>query len=173
MIHNPHKGDWAKQLLYSQLPYHPQRVWAGSQFDAVLREPGYLAIGRDNLSPWSKRVTARVERLMRFEGEQILPGDQLPPECGGLHGYIATADGGITWVSNQVPGSERWTNGFDSSLQFTRGPGDSLDQRGFLTSGGFGARVNLFGYLIAEADFVNAFDRPNGWHWQFSFQPGF
>ncbi|HEY1964798.1 MAG TPA: hypothetical protein VGG59_07700 [Acidobacteriaceae bacterium] len=39
MIHNPHKGDWAKQLLYSQLPYHPQRVWAGSQFDAVLREP--------------------------------------------------------------------------------------------------------------------------------------
>ncbi len=39
MIHNPHKGDLAKQLLYSQLPYHPQRVWAGSQFDAVLREP--------------------------------------------------------------------------------------------------------------------------------------
>jgi hypothetical protein len=39
MIHNPHRGDWMKQLLYSQLPYHPQRVWAGSQFDAVLREP--------------------------------------------------------------------------------------------------------------------------------------
>jgi hypothetical protein len=39
MIHNPHKGDWAKELLYRQLPYHPQSVWAGSQFDAVLREP--------------------------------------------------------------------------------------------------------------------------------------
>ena len=39
LVHNPHKGDLAKQLLYSQLPYHPQRVWAGSQFDAVLREP--------------------------------------------------------------------------------------------------------------------------------------
>jgi hypothetical protein len=39
LIHNPHKGDWAKQLLYRQLPYHPQCVWAGSQFDAVLREP--------------------------------------------------------------------------------------------------------------------------------------
>jgi len=51
----------------------------------VLKTPGYLAIGGDNLSPWSKRVTARVERLMRFEGEQILPGDQLPPaEAGGL-----------------------------------------------------------------------------------------
>ncbi len=39
MIHNPHKGDLAKQFLYSQLPYHPQRIWAGTQFDAVLREP--------------------------------------------------------------------------------------------------------------------------------------
>ena len=45
---------------------------------AVLETPGYLAIGGENLSPWSKRVTARVERLMRFEGDQILPGDALP-----------------------------------------------------------------------------------------------
>ena len=52
---------------------------------AVLASPAYRAIAGDNLSPWSKRVTARVERLMRFEGEQILPGDQLPPaESGGL-----------------------------------------------------------------------------------------
>ena len=47
---------------------------------AVLQSPAYRAIGGNNLSPWSKRVTARVERLMRFEGDQILPGDQLPPE---------------------------------------------------------------------------------------------
>ena len=52
---------------------------------AVLKTPGYLAIGGENLSPWSKRVTARVDRLMRFEGDQILPGDQLPPaDAGGL-----------------------------------------------------------------------------------------
>src|SRR5262245_42911525 len=52
---------------------------------AVLRSPGYQAIGGANLPPWSKRVTARVERLMRFEGDQILPGDRLPPEeAGGL-----------------------------------------------------------------------------------------
>ena len=52
---------------------------------AVLQSPGYLAIGGENLSPWSKRVTARVDRLMRFEGDQILPGDQLPPaNAGGL-----------------------------------------------------------------------------------------
>src|SRR5712691_9695965 len=52
---------------------------------AVLQSPGYLAIGGANLSPWSKRVTAQVERLMRFEGDQILPGDRLPPaNAGGL-----------------------------------------------------------------------------------------
>ena len=51
----------------------------------VLKTPAYLAIGGENLSPWSKRVTARVERLMRFEGDQTLPGDQLPPDnAGGL-----------------------------------------------------------------------------------------
>jgi hypothetical protein len=51
----------------------------------VLQSPPYRAIAGENLSPWSRRVTARVERLMRFEGEQILPGDQLPPEgAGGL-----------------------------------------------------------------------------------------
>ncbi len=52
---------------------------------AVLRGQAYLAIGGENLSPWSKRVTSQVDRLMRFEGDQILPGDQLPPgDAGGL-----------------------------------------------------------------------------------------
>jgi len=52
---------------------------------AIMKSPAYLAIGGENLSPWSKRVTARVERLMRFEGDQILPGDQLAPtSAGGL-----------------------------------------------------------------------------------------
>jgi hypothetical protein len=51
----------------------------------VLRSPGYRAIGGDNLSPWSKRVTAKVERLLRYEGEQILPGDATAPaNAGGL-----------------------------------------------------------------------------------------
>src|SRR5437870_3555475 len=51
----------------------------------VLQSAAYQAIAGDNLSPWSKRVTGKVERLMRFEGEQILPGDRLPPDgAGGL-----------------------------------------------------------------------------------------
>jgi hypothetical protein len=51
----------------------------------VLRSPGYRAIGGENLSPWSKRLTAKVERLLRYEGEQILPGDTTAPaNAGGL-----------------------------------------------------------------------------------------
>lgn len=52
---------------------------------AVLQSHAYRAIGGENLSPWSKRVTARCQRLLRFEGEQILPGDQTAaPGAGGL-----------------------------------------------------------------------------------------
>ena len=51
----------------------------------VLKGEGYRAIGGENLSPWSKRITARCQRLLRFEGDQILPGDQVAPEnAGGL-----------------------------------------------------------------------------------------
>ena len=52
---------------------------------AVLKSPAYQAIGGQNLSPWSKRVTGRVQRLLRFEGDQILPGDRAAPDnAGGL-----------------------------------------------------------------------------------------
>jgi hypothetical protein len=46
---------------------------------AVLQSPAYRAIAYENLSPWSKRVVGRCERLLRFEGEQILPGDAVAP----------------------------------------------------------------------------------------------
>ena len=55
----------------------------------VLKSPGYLAIGGANLSPWSKRLGSRYERLMRFEGDQILPGDQLAPE--NAEGFLLNA----------------------------------------------------------------------------------
>ena len=63
----------------------------------ILQSPGYQAIGGANLSPWSKRVTSRVERLMRFEGEQVLPGDKLPP---------ADAQGFLLNAMNVVPEHE-------------------------------------------------------------------
>lgn len=55
----------------------------------VLKSPGYQAIGGVNLSPWSKRVTSQVERLMRFEGDQVLPGDKIAPKGAG--GFLLNA----------------------------------------------------------------------------------
>ena len=45
----------------------------------VLNSAAYRAIGMDNLSPWSKRIMGRGKLLMRYEGEQIVPGDQMAP----------------------------------------------------------------------------------------------
>ena len=42
----------------------------------VLASPAYHAVGGDNQSIWTKRVTGMCRRIMRYEGEQLLPGDQ-------------------------------------------------------------------------------------------------
>jgi|SRR5688500_13258519 hypothetical protein len=42
----------------------------------VLNSPGYLKVGFDNASPWTKRVTSRV-RIYRSFGEQVYPGTKL------------------------------------------------------------------------------------------------
>lgn len=55
----------------------------------------------------------------------ILTGFAVVPtaSCGDHTGYIATADGGLTWTSHEIPESEPWTNGFDPSVQFSRPDG--------------------------------------------------
>jgi hypothetical protein len=40
----PGKKDRALQLLYGQLPYHPQRIWAGTQFIADLNAPATIML---------------------------------------------------------------------------------------------------------------------------------
>jgi hypothetical protein len=49
----------------------------------VLRGARYLSVAHDRASPWTKRVIARCDRLLRYEGEQIVPGDQVAPESAG------------------------------------------------------------------------------------------
>jgi hypothetical protein len=55
----------------------------------VLATPAYRAVGGDNQSVWTKRVTGMSNRLMRFEGEQLLPGDLTAPS-GAAALLIAT-----------------------------------------------------------------------------------
>jgi outer membrane protein assembly factor BamA len=64
-------------------------------------------------------------------------------------------DGGVAWGAN--------TRTFTPS-------GDSRP----VASVGAAARVNVFGFAVAEVDYVHPLDRPGrGWLWQFSLIPGF
>ena len=70
---------WVDQSLnYSVATYELATV-------NVLDSESYLAIAYDNLSAWSKRVTAKCKRLVRFEGT-LINGEQaiIPAEAGGL-----------------------------------------------------------------------------------------
>ncbi len=65
----------------------PKQAVASYDLDslAVLDSASYRSIGGENLSVWSKRVTAMCSRLIRFEGEQTMPGDaDSPADAGGL-----------------------------------------------------------------------------------------
>lgn len=75
---------------------NPRQAVASYDLDgpAVLSSEPYQAIAHENLSVWSKRVTAMCERLMRFEGEQTLPGDaDSPAGAGGLLVNAMNVDG--------------------------------------------------------------------------------
>src|SRR5436190_14098249 len=45
----------------------------------VLKSPPYLAIVGENSSPWTKRTARFRKSLMRYEGEQLFPGDRTAP----------------------------------------------------------------------------------------------
>ncbi|MGH7541702.1 MAG: peptidase S9 [Gemmatimonadota bacterium] len=63
---------------------------------------------------------------------------------------------------------------FDAGVAWTGEEGQNLGDRKVVKSTGFLARLNLFGFAIAELDFVHPLDRPEKeWLWQFSLTPGF
>ena len=64
-----------------------------------------------------------------------------------------------------------WSKGTSPVLE--RGPQANPAERGLMSSAGVGARVNVFGYMIVEINYVRAFALDNGWQWQFSMVPGF
>jgi hypothetical protein len=66
---------------------NPKHAVASYELDSlsVLDSAPYRAIAHGNLSVWSKRMSKIATRLMRFDGEQTLPGDLAGPAgAGGL-----------------------------------------------------------------------------------------
>ena len=45
----------------------------------VLETPPYLAVGGDNGSPWTKRTAKFRKSILRYEGEQLFPGERTAP----------------------------------------------------------------------------------------------
>ena len=50
----------------------------------VLEGAAYRAISGENLSPWSKRITGKCRRIMRFEGEQLTGESAAPADAAAL-----------------------------------------------------------------------------------------
>ena len=53
----------------------------------VLKSDAYKAIAFENLSVWSKRMSKICKRMLRFDGEQTLPGDADSPAGAGGDGH--------------------------------------------------------------------------------------
>jgi hypothetical protein len=49
----------------------------------VLSSLPYRAVGGENQSVWTRRVTGMCRRIMRYEGEQLAPGDLAGPADAG------------------------------------------------------------------------------------------
>jgi Tol biopolymer transport system component len=64
----------------------------------------------------------------------------------------------------------------DAGVAWDRGtrPGFGAGDREPVTSVGAAMRINVFGFAVAEIDYVRPLDRPGrGWLWQFNLRPGF
>jgi hypothetical protein len=133
---------------------------------SVLRSPAYLAIGGNNLSVWSKRVTAMCQRLMRYEGEQIVPGDAVsPPGAGALLAVSMNVDPAAEHEFSE------WYN-TEHLPQLATVPGVLLARR---YQGSVGERKYLALYNLASADVTqsDAWRKAAGTPWTERMRPHF
>lgn len=108
------KGDRLRKLLYAQLPYHPQKVWAGSSFDVVLArqlnvpaaaaaQPAPRAPGVDLASgTLHARLTGTVSSLAAAKGDAVTAvltqpfcdaaGRMMLPTGTPLNGVVVQAE---------------------------------------------------------------------------------
>ncbi len=106
-------------------------------------------------------VASAEIRFPLFQNVVVASTIGLPPIEG-----LAFYDAGIAWASDVDPVFQRGTPRDETGQPI-------VGEHGIVTSAGVGARVNLFGYIIMEVDYVKAFELNNGWQWVFNFTPGF
>jgi hypothetical protein len=71
---SPHKWDTARKSLYAQIPVHPQEVWAGTQYDAELKQPLELT-GQDVPAPAPAADLSELKLTGTLEARLVDPVD--------------------------------------------------------------------------------------------------
>jgi hypothetical protein len=83
-VKKPGKGDRLMRYLYMQLPYHPQRIWIGTQYDADLTQPLVLT---ENPPPFplallnGKTPTGHIEARLTEELNSATSKQGAPVEA--------------------------------------------------------------------------------------------
>src|SRR5258708_15404508 len=70
----PNKWDTATQALYAQVPVHPQELWAGTQYDAELKQPLELT-GQDVPAPAPAADLSELKLTGNIEARLVDPVD--------------------------------------------------------------------------------------------------
>ena len=78
---SPHKLDTAKQALYAQIPVHPQELWAGTQYDAELKQPLELT-GQDVPAPAPAADLSELKLTGNIEARLVDPVDSNTATAG-------------------------------------------------------------------------------------------
>jgi hypothetical protein len=132
----------------------------------VLQSPGYRAIGGANLSPWSKRMTGKCERICRFEAEQTLPGRQAAPaNAGGMMMFAMNVAADVEAEFNA------WYNDEHMPALLTV-PG-CLSARRFHMIGGTHRYLALFHLTAPEVQASQAWKERAGTPWTAKMRPHF
>jgi hypothetical protein len=76
-----HKMDTAKQALYAQIPVHPQEIWAGTQYDAELKQPLELT-GQDVPAPVAAADFGELKLTGDIEARLVDPVDSSTATAG-------------------------------------------------------------------------------------------
>jgi hypothetical protein len=80
-FNTPHKIDKAKQALYAQIPVHPQELWAGTQYDAELKQPLELE-GQAVQAPVAVADLSELKLTGNIEARLVDPVDSSTATAG-------------------------------------------------------------------------------------------
>jgi hypothetical protein len=132
----------------------------------VLQSPAYRAIGGANLSPWSKRMTGKCERICRFEAEQTLPGRKAgPADAGGMMMFAMNVPAEVETEYNA------WYNDEHMPALLTV-PG-CLSARRFYMVGGTHRYLAVFHLTAPEVQASDAWKQAVGTPWTAKMRPHF